>query len=178
MSTTSSSSNVGSAHELRILEQLESDPDLTQASLAARLGVAVGTVNWYLKRLIAKGHIKAKRIDRRRLRYVVTRQGIALRSKLTMAYLRDSMSLYRETRARARLLFDQARRAGHSVVRLEGDGEIAEICRLTGIEQGITVTERGDGAPRPVIVVRGTRLELTQPDSTDANDANSQPASP
>jgi DNA-binding MarR family transcriptional regulator len=49
------STHLGTAHELRILEQLETNPDLTQASLAARLGVAVGTVNWYLKRLVAKG---------------------------------------------------------------------------------------------------------------------------
>ena len=31
--------------ELNLLEQIELDPDVTQASLATQLGVAVGTVN-------------------------------------------------------------------------------------------------------------------------------------
>ena len=31
--------------ELTLLEQIERDPDVTQASLATQLGVAVGTVN-------------------------------------------------------------------------------------------------------------------------------------
>jgi DNA-binding MarR family transcriptional regulator len=165
-------SSLGTAHELRILEQLETDPDLTQASLAARLGVAVGTVNWYLKRLVAKGYVKAKRLDRRRLRYVVTRQGLALRSRLTVAYLRHSMQLYRETRARARVLLEQVRTAAHAAARLDGDGEIAEICRLTGLELGVSLLEAGDDAGRPVIVVRGTRLELRQPEAPPAEDAN------
>jgi DNA-binding MarR family transcriptional regulator len=50
--------------ELILLEEIEHDPDVSQASLAAQLGVAVGTVNWHLKRLIAKGYIKVKRAQR------------------------------------------------------------------------------------------------------------------
>jgi DNA-binding MarR family transcriptional regulator len=150
---------LGAAHELRILEQLESNPDLTQASLAARLGVAVGTINWYLKRLVAKGYVKAKRLDRRRLRYIVTPQGISLRSRLTMIYLRDSLALYRETRDAARRLLEQARQAGFNAVGLEGDGEIAEICRLTALEQGLRIADPAEDGPWPVITVRGARLD-------------------
>ena len=43
--------------ELALLESIESDPDVTQASLATQLDVAVGTVNWHIKRLIEKGYI-------------------------------------------------------------------------------------------------------------------------
>ena len=44
--------------DLTILENIEKEPDTTQASLAERLGVAVGTINWHLKRLIEKGYVK------------------------------------------------------------------------------------------------------------------------
>jgi DNA-binding MarR family transcriptional regulator len=47
--------------ELTLLEQIERDPDVTQASLATQLGVAVGTVNWHIKRLVEKGAVKVKR---------------------------------------------------------------------------------------------------------------------
>ena len=55
-----------STRDLRLLEHIELDPDVTQASLAGQLGVAVGTVNWHLKRLVAKGYIKVKRAERRK----------------------------------------------------------------------------------------------------------------
>jgi DNA-binding MarR family transcriptional regulator len=58
--------------DLILLEQIEQSPDATQASLADQLGVAVGTVNWHLKRLIAKGYVKVKRIERRKLKYIIT----------------------------------------------------------------------------------------------------------
>ena len=44
--------------DLTILDHIEKEPDTTQASLAERLGVAVGTINWHLKRLIEKGYVK------------------------------------------------------------------------------------------------------------------------
>jgi Mn-dependent DtxR family transcriptional regulator len=57
-----------SDRDLVLLEQIENDPDVTQASLAAKLGVAVGTVNWHLKRLVSKGYVKVKRAQRRKLK--------------------------------------------------------------------------------------------------------------
>jgi DNA-binding MarR family transcriptional regulator len=78
--------------ETILLEKIEFDPDITRASLASlaslasQLGVAVGTVNWHLKRLIAKGYIKVKRAQRRKLRYIITPEGIAFRARLTVNY--------------------------------------------------------------------------------------------
>ncbi len=70
--------------ELLVLEQIESDPDVNQATLAAQLGVAVGTANLLIKRLIEKGYVKAKRAQRKKLRYIITPQGIAHRADLTV----------------------------------------------------------------------------------------------
>ena len=38
--------------DLALLQEVEADPDVSQAKLAEDLGVAIGTVNWHLKRLI------------------------------------------------------------------------------------------------------------------------------
>ncbi|NTV37274.1 MAG: winged helix-turn-helix domain-containing protein, partial [Anaerolineaceae bacterium] len=43
--------------DLIILDQIELDPESTQASLAGLLGVAVGTINWHIKRLVEKGYV-------------------------------------------------------------------------------------------------------------------------
>jgi DNA-binding MarR family transcriptional regulator len=145
------------ARELILLEEIEHDPDVTQANLAAQLGVAVGTVNWHLKRLVAKGYVKVKRAQRRKLRYIITPEGIAFRARLTINYIETSMRLYRRTRLRVRELLAEVKLAGYDQVCIRGEGDIADICRLTCLEQGIAVVEDGEV---PVLEVYGTKVHL------------------
>jgi DNA-binding MarR family transcriptional regulator len=143
--------------DLRILEQIEQDPDITQADLAARLGVAVGSVNWYLKRLINKGYIKVRQMQRRRLRYLITPQGVAEKARLTVSFMQVSMRLYRETREAAKRYLAEIRQAGYSMVHVEGDNDLAEVCYLTCLEQGVQVVD----APQPSIpTLRVEGMEL------------------
>ena len=149
-------------HELDLLEHIEIDPDVTQASLASQLGVAVGTVNWHLKRLIAKGDVKVKRAQRRKLRYIITPEGIAFRARLTINYVENSLRLYRRTRDVVRELLQQVKQAGHTRVRIDGEGDIADICRLICLEQGVGVIDLADGKARsaPALEVRGMKVHL------------------
>jgi len=148
--------------EMNLLEQIERDPDVTQASLATQLGVAVGTVNWHLKRLVEKGYVKVKRAQRRKLRYIITPEGIAFRARLTINYIENSMKLYRRTRQRVRDLLAEVKAHGYKRVHIAGEGDIADICRLTCLEQGISVVDQSDGAaPRaPKLEVSGTKVHL------------------
>jgi DNA-binding MarR family transcriptional regulator len=158
--------------ELVLLDQIEYDPDVTQASLASMLGVAVGTVNWHLKRMIAKGYVKVKRAQRRKLRYIITPEGLAFRARLTVNYIENSLRLYRRIRQRVIDLLTQVQEAGFDRVVIEGDGDIADICRLTCLEQGIKVVhtpranpistpQPGDSNQRyPVLQVHGTKVFL------------------
>jgi len=146
--------------ELVILEHVELDPDVTQASLAAKLGGAVGTVNWHMKRLIDKGYVKVKRAQRRKLRYIITPKGIAFRANLTVNYIENSMRLYRRTRSRVRDLLTEVKLAGYDHVYIQGDGDIADICRLTCLEQGISTQDyrSGDHVTQGIVAV--PRLEI------------------
>ena len=147
--------------ELTLLEEIQKDPDTTQATLASKLDVAVGTVNWHLKRLVAKGYVKVKRAERRKLRYIITPSGIALRARLTVAYVANSLALYREIRQNARQAIRQAKRRGYRSLQISGNGEIAEICRLTCLEEGVAVG--GDGARSGQLVIVGKDVTFREP---------------
>lgn len=149
-----------SSRELSLLENIESNPDVTQADLATRLGVAVGTVNWHLKRLVEKGYVKVKRAERRKLKYIITPEGLALRARLTVDFIDQQFNLYRRIRARVTEYAVQLRHEGHEQVRLVGEGDVADICRLTCIEQGLQVVE-DDSVPR--LEVRGMGVVLVEP---------------
>ncbi len=159
-----------STRDLILLEQLEQNPDATQASLAAQLGVAVGTVNWHLKRLISKGYLKVRRVERRKLRYLITPEGLALRAHLTLDYLHTSFEMYRLTRKRVTELLAQARQAGFERVSLKGEGDLADICRLTCLEQSVALV---DDACVPQLEVRGMKVVLHL-DGTEAADHKAQ----
>ncbi len=143
--------------ELTLLENIENDPDVNQSTLATQLGVAVGTVNWHLKRLIAKGYVKVKRAERKKLRYIITPEGIALRARLALDYVEHSLSLYRKTRQRVNEHLKTIEAAGHKQVRIVGKGDVADICRLTCIEHGIEVVQDRD---IPALQVDGFKVLL------------------
>jgi DNA-binding MarR family transcriptional regulator len=143
--------------ELTLLEKIENDPDVNQSALATQLGVAVGTVNWHLKRLIAKGYVKATRAERKKLRYIITPEGIALRARLAVDYVERSFSIYRKTRRRVKEHLAKIQDAGYSRVRILGKGDVVDICRLTCIEQGIEVVTDKDV---PALQVDGFKVQL------------------
>ena len=131
-----------SNRDLIILDQIERNPDATQASLAVQLGVAVGTVNWHLKRLIDKGYIKVRRVERRKLRYIITPEGLALRAPLTLDYMQQSFKLYRLVRSRVVTVLNEVQAAGYREVWLDGEGDVADVARLTCLEQGIQIASQ------------------------------------
>jgi DNA-binding MarR family transcriptional regulator len=152
--------------DLIILERIEQDPDATQASLAEQLGVAVGTVNWHIKRLVSKGYVKVRRVERRKLRYLITPEGLALRARLTVDYIQNQFQLYRLVRGRMLTVIDEARAKGYSRVRLEGQGDVAEVCRLTCLEQGLEVVT---DPVAPLIRVDNLKMFL-DPEGRENND--------
>ncbi len=143
--------------ELTLLENIENNPDVNQSTLAAQLGVAVGTVNWHLKRLVAKGYVKVKRAERKKLRYIITPEGIALRARLAVDYVEHSFSLYRKTRQRVNEHLKAVEAAGQTQVRILGRGDIADICRLTCLEHGLEVV---DDPAAPTLQVEGFKVLL------------------
>ena len=70
---------------------LASEPDLSQRSLAQRLGVSLGKTNYLLKALLEKGHVKASNFRRNDNKlgylYLLTPEGAAAKLRLTRAYL-------------------------------------------------------------------------------------------
>ena len=148
--------------DLTILDHIEAEPDTTQASLAMKLGVAVGTVNWHLKRLVEKGYVKVKRAERKKLRYIITPEGIALRTHLLVDFIQSSMSLYRLVRQRSLKAIVEIKKSNHQQVRLEGKGEVAEILRLTCIEQGIQINQDGHA---PKLKVVGLKIFIEDEDN-------------
>ena len=124
-------------HEYSLLNEIARDPLVTQAGLSALLGIAVGSVNWYVKRLIQRGWIKVSHLDRTRLKYDLTRKGMAVFTQRAVLYARDSLKVYREFRDQAVEMVEELKARGVTEVFLPQGDEVMDIMRLTCIENGI-----------------------------------------
>ena len=78
------------------------------------------------------------------------------------------MQLYRKTRRRVQGLLDEVRAAGFEVVRIDagdqGPADIADICRLTCLEQGIQWIDFDGKEPDgsvPRLEIRGMKVFLS-----------------
>ena len=147
-------------HDLNLLVGIEKDPDVNQSMLANQLGIAVGTVNWHLKRLVEKGAIKVKRASRKKLRYFITPEGITLRARLAVDFVQQSFALFRLIRGRAAELAPLIQAAGYDQVRMDVDGDMADVIRLTCLEHGIALVDDGN---TPLIRMEGLKVFVDFP---------------
>src|SRR3990172_11624722 len=106
--------------EYALLDEIARDSLVTQASLSSRLGMAVGSVNWYLKRLTQRGWVKVSHLDRTRLKYDLTSEGMAVFTQRALSYARDSLKVYSRLREKAKVLTAELRQQGVQAVHLDG----------------------------------------------------------
>ena len=156
-------------YDLQILSHIDENPETTQADLATQLGVAVGSVNWYVKRLTNKGYIKVTRMQRRRLKYLLTPKGVSEKARLTREFMKASLRWYRVTREDSTRFLQEARAKGYDTVCIRGDGDLAEIIYLTCLEQNMEVSEVADSA-LPVFHIENWQVAVDWPveDEIDA----------
>ncbi len=126
-----------SYRELRLLEEVDSSPDLSQRQLARRLGIALGVANLLVRRLATKGYIKVTHLSWKRWVYVVTPRGMARKVQLTLVYIDRFMHHYRRVRQILRQDFSNLPLNKESRVAIVGTTELAELAYLALREIGV-----------------------------------------
>ena len=123
---------------LKLLDELTRGSVISQRALADNLGIALGLVNAYIKRLGKKGYIKITNLPRNRIKYIVTPKGFAEKAKLTYDYLHHSINYFKEIRNKIEHAYAVMMVSGVRNVLLWGDGEIAELCYISA--RGLPIT--------------------------------------
>ena len=125
---------------LNLLGVIEENSAITQRSLAAELGVALGLTNTYMKRCAKKGLIKVKQIPSNRYTYYLTPNGFAEKSRLTSEYLKQSFNFFRLARSQSDDLLHHCIKSGWTRVALTGKSDLTEIIILSATEINIKIT--------------------------------------
>jgi EPS-associated MarR family transcriptional regulator len=83
-----------------LLRKIKERPVSTQRELASELGFSLGKLNYCLKSLKKKGHIKFKNFQNNKNKinyaYILTPRGLAIKTKLTVNFMKRKMKEYNE----------------------------------------------------------------------------------
>jgi len=83
-----------------LLRRIKKKPASTQRELASELGFSLGKLNYCLKSLKKKGHIKLKNFQNNKNKinyaYILTPRGLAIKTKLTVNFMKRKMKEYDE----------------------------------------------------------------------------------
>jgi DNA-binding MarR family transcriptional regulator len=151
----------GNFKDLALLNRIKADPDVSQAALAEALKISIGSVNGRLRHMLNRGLIEVKRTRRRKLRYIITLEGLALHGIMMQDYLLQSFQLYRQVRQQVNALLKNLDVAGVNAVRLLGEGDVADVCKLTCCVNQISLT---DDFAAPALVIDGLEIRIEWPE--------------
>lgn len=87
----------------RVMALVQDNPEMTQRQIADELGISLGAVNYCLRGLIEKGHVKLQNVKASRNKakyiYLLTPEGIAEKARLTSNFLARRLKEYEALKA-------------------------------------------------------------------------------
>ncbi|MDZ7841062.1 MAG: winged helix-turn-helix transcriptional regulator [Gammaproteobacteria bacterium] len=124
---------------LELLGAIEERSDVSQRHLSAKLGIALGLTNSYLKRCARKGYVKIQEVPANRYLYYLTPKGLAEKSRLTAQFLSTSLTFYRQAAEACNDVFWVCQSRGWRRIVLCGVSDLAEIASTRTVGHPITV---------------------------------------
>ena len=122
---------------LKILEKVESEHLPSQRDLARELNVSLGLVNSFIKRLAKKGYFKITTIPKNRIKYILTPEGAAEKTRLTYEYIQHSYRFYKDARQKLHDLFVELEKGRQTHIIFYGASDLAEIAYISLQETSI-----------------------------------------
>jgi DNA-binding MarR family transcriptional regulator len=119
----------------KILDAIETGHPVSQRSLSRELGVALGLTNLLIRRLVKRGFVRVLNVKPNRVRYLITPAGIAEKTRVTRAFLENTVRLYTQTR-------DQI---------LENLVELSVAWPREDVAKGGSITERSDNGQKRIV---------------------------
>jgi len=117
--------------DLRVIEEVSRDRNLTQRKMSHRLGLSLGTTNLILKKLTSKGYIKMRQLNRRKIQYILTPKGFAEKVKKSYRFFLKTIHSLKMMERKIQELVLTEYQKGKTHFIIFGDGELADIIEMS-----------------------------------------------
>lgn len=174
MSAASERAHTDEAYRnLKALEAIEANPNISQRELARSMGVALGMANACVRTLVRKGLVKIRGESNRSITYHLTKEGSVQKARLAMEWTGNTIDFYVQARSTLSTLLHALAARGVSRVGVYGADEAAELVVMLAPHAGIevvSVVESSTGR-RIADTILGhpvAAVEALSPDPVDA----------
>jgi DNA-binding MarR family transcriptional regulator len=135
--------------EISLLEVLRTQPDAGQRDMAEAIGLSLGMTNLLLKELSAKGWMLMRKLNTRKVQYVLTPEGLKELSRRSYRYLKKSIRNMAECRVQLEALVQEAKVSGSLGLLLIGVSEVDFVLDHLCRQHGVLFVASTDDAARP-----------------------------
>lgn len=156
---------------LRLLEELDKTPLVSQRELSNKFGIALGATNACLKEMVRKGWVRRRTSNPGKIAYHLTRSGVAEKARLSFELLRHRVHHYAELKRIIGQLFLEMERRGLKRIVFYGVSDEMEVAYITlqGTNLKLVGIVEDDEKFKPQIVLgyeveRLTRILELKPD--------------
>lgn len=116
--------------EFAIVDAIGRDLNLTQRELSQEVGLSLGMTNIVLKRLVKKGYVKIRGLNRKKVQYILTPQGLIEKTKKSYRYLLKTINQFSLAKQKIQELVLNQYRKGKKEFLILGDGELADLTEI------------------------------------------------
>jgi len=140
--------------DLRLLEELERNPIISQRELSHKFEIALGVTNACLKRMVRKGWIRIRGFDHRRIGYYLTPKGFVEKSRLTFHLVSGIVQHYSELKQVIGERLLEIQREGMKRIVFYGVSEEMEVAYITlqGVNLKLIGIVEDDEKMKPQII--------------------------
>ena len=116
--------------ELKIIECLIQNSDISQRDISTDIGVSLGLTNILINRLIKKGYLKAKYFNARKIKYFITPRGVKEKTRKTYQFMKRSLTVISSLKDIVTDFAVKKYGEGKRNFLIKGTGELSDITEL------------------------------------------------
>jgi DNA-binding MarR family transcriptional regulator len=123
-------------YEFRMIDEIGKDINTTQRKISRQIGLSLGMTNIIMKRLIAKGYVKMRGLNRRSVEYILTPRGFAEKVKKTHSYLLRTIDTLKTVEEKIQDTVLEYYERGEKNFTILGKGKLADIVEMSLKDMG------------------------------------------
>jgi len=119
-----------------------------QRQLSHQMNLSLGMINMLIRRLISKGYIRIKQLDKRKVDYILTPKGFAEKMRKSVKYTMKTLNSITLIKNRMREVIEDLHKNGERSFLIFGQSDLAVLVETTikDIDGESTVSYVGEGS--------------------------------
>jgi len=108
---------------------------LTQRDLSRQMSLSLGMTNMLVRRLITKGYIRIKQLDRRKVEYILTSKGFSEKMRKSVKYTIKTLNSIGLIKKRLEIVLDNVYASGVRKFYILGSEDLASLTEMVLAEK-------------------------------------------